>query len=109
MATDPRIIRFAEIEVAPGKVAAYRALLAEEIRASVAREPGVIMLNAVMPKDAPNSVRILEVYADRSAYEAHLGTPHFLKYKTETADMVVSLRLVDLDPIELASKALGLV
>ena len=104
---DARIVRFAEIEVVPGQIEAYRAILGEEIRASVALEPGVIMLNAVVATDAPDSVRILEVYADQAAYEAHLKTPHFLKYKAETAHMVTSLRLIELDPVQLASKALG--
>lgn len=107
MSSDARIVRLAEIEVVPGQIEAYSAILAEEIRASVPLEPGVVMLNAVRLRDAPNSVRILEVYADRAAYEAHLTTAHFLKYKAGTAAMVASFRLIDLDPVELASKAVG--
>ena len=102
--TDQRMIRIAEIEVDPGQLDAYNALLAEEIAASVEREPGVLMLHAVAHKDAPHQIRILEVYASRAAYEAHIQTPHFLKYKTGTSDMVTALRLIDVDPILLASK-----
>ncbi len=32
-----------------------------------------------------------------AAYEAHIKSPHFLKYKTSTEKMVRSLRLVDTD------------
>jgi quinol monooxygenase YgiN len=45
------------------------------------------------------------MYADRQAYEAHLKTPHFLKYKTTTAHMVKSLKLVDMQAIDAQSMA----
>lgn len=42
---------------------------------------------------------ILEIYADRAAYESHITTPHFRKYKEGTLDMVLSLELVDVVPL----------
>jgi quinol monooxygenase YgiN len=101
---DGRIVRIAELEIDPVLLDAYRALLAEEIEASVDKEPGVLMLHAVAEKERPDQIRILEVYANREAYEAHLETPHFLKYKTGTAGMVKSLRLVDVDPVMMREK-----
>ena len=101
---DGKIVRIAELEIDPEQLDAYRMLLAEEIEASVDREPGVLMLHAVAERERPERIRILEVYADREAYEAHLTTPHFLKYKTGTADMVKSLRLVDVDPVMMRGK-----
>ncbi|MFC5759633.1 putative quinol monooxygenase [Rhizobium sp. GCM10022189] len=99
------VVRMAELEIDPERLEAYRVLLAEEIETSVALEDGVLALNAVSVRDRPNSIRILEVYASREAYEAHLQTPHFLKYKRETAGMVTSLTLIDVDPIAMRSKA----
>lgn len=98
------VVRMAELEIDPGTLEAYQALLTEEIEASVALEDGVLSLNAVSIKDRPNMIRILEVYANRQAYEAHLRTPHFLKYKNETAGMVTSLTLIDVEPIVMRSK-----
>ncbi len=102
---DVRIIRIAELEIDPARIAEYRAFLAEEIKASIAKEPGVLMLHAVSERERPEQVRILEVYVDRLAYEAHIRTPHFLKYKEGTAGMVKALRLVDVDPIALNARA----
>ncbi|OBZ92722.1 antibiotic biosynthesis monooxygenase [Pararhizobium polonicum] len=99
-----RMVRMAELEIDPARIGDYIALLREEIEASVAKEPGVLMLHAVTVKGAPENVRILEVYANRQDYEAHIQTPHFLKYKTLTADMVKALNLVDVDPIVLCAK-----
>lgn len=99
-----KMVRIAELEIDPEQLEAYRALLAEEIEASVEKEPGVLMLHAVAERDRPEQIRILEVYADREAYEAHLKTPHFLKYKEGTAEMVKALRLVDVDPVMMRGK-----
>jgi quinol monooxygenase YgiN len=99
-----KMVRMAEIEVDPARLDVYLAFLTEEITASVEGEPGVLMLHAVADKSEPHKIRILEVYASRSAYEAHIGTAHFRKYKEGTADMVTALQLVDLDPIILAAK-----
>ncbi|MFC3327245.1 putative quinol monooxygenase [Mesorhizobium cantuariense] len=98
------IVRMAELEIDPDQIDSYKTLLAEEIEASVRIEPGVLFLHAVSEKGAPEKVRVIECYADQAAYEAHLTTPHFLKYKTQTAHMVRSLRLIETDPITLAAK-----
>lgn len=100
------LVRIAEIDVHPHHLADYKALLAEEIEASVQLEIGVMFLHAVSPQDHPHRIRMFECYASRDAYVAHLQTPHFLKYKSETAQMVRSLTLVEADPIMLATKAM---
>lgn len=99
-----QIVRIAELEIDPDQLQAYKALLAEEIEASVRLEPGVLMLHAVSIDETPEKIRLLEAYADEAAYQAHLATPHFRKYKTLTASMVRSLRLVPVTPILLGAK-----
>ncbi len=101
------IVRIAELDIDPARIDAYKEYLREEIEASVRVEPGVLSLNAVSVRGDPAQIRILEVYADQAAYEAHLNTPHFLKYKNGTATMVRSLRLIETDPIMLRAKSTG--
>ena len=101
---EQKLVRMAEIDIVPARLQDYLGFLTEEIAASVEREPGVLMLHAVANKSEPHKIRILEVYASRAAYEAHIETPHFLKYKQGTADMVTALRLMDMDPIILAAR-----
>ena len=62
-------------------------------------EPGVLALYAVADKERPNEITILEIYADEAAYQTHIATPHFRKYKQGTRDMVQSLSLVDTRPL----------
>lgn len=97
-------VRIAELEIDPAQVEAYRAALREEIEASIRLEPGVLTLYAVYEKDNPTHVRLLEIYADTDAYNAHIASPHFQKYKTGTQDMVRSLNLIETVPILLGTK-----
>jgi quinol monooxygenase YgiN len=97
-------VRLAELEIDPAQLDSYKAALKEEIEASIRLEPGVLTLFAVSVKDHPNQIRIFETYVDVAAYEAHLDTPHFKKYKTGTQRMVKSLTLVETNPILLGAK-----
>ena len=101
---EPPLVRIAELKIDPGQLAAYRNALSEEIVTSIRVEPGVLNLFAVAVKGNPAQVRIFELYKDQAAYEAHLQTPHFKKYKTETQNMVKALKLIETDPIMLGTK-----
>ena len=91
------IIRISEIEIEPSFRKEYLDILNEEASASVRLEPGVISIFPMFQKENHNQIRILEIYADKSAYESHLKTSHFLKYKTTTIKMVKSLKLIDME------------
>lgn len=100
---DP-VVRLAELEIDPAHLDVYKALLKEEIEASIRIEPGVLTLYAVAVKDHPSQIRLFEMYRDQPSYLAHLQTPHFRKYKTQTQGMVKSLTLLETDPVLLGSK-----
>ena len=100
---DGQYVQVAEIEVDPAQVGAYRAAIEEQIGAAIRKEPGVL-LYAVAEKDDPTRVKVLEIYRDRKAYEAHLGSDHFKKYKATVEKMVKSLKLVQATPIALGAK-----
>ena len=98
-----RIVRLAEIEVLPEKREEYMTYAKEVGTVSMASEPGVIGLFSMQDKTDPCKVYILEVYADQPAYQAHLQTAHFKKYKEGTASMVKSLKLIDTNPLVTAT------
>lgn len=98
------LVRIAELEIDPAQLPAYRDALKEEITTAIRVEPGVLTLYAVSVKDQPSQIRIFETYKDQRAYESHLQTPHFKKYKTETQGMVKSLKLIETEPILLGGK-----
>ncbi len=99
-----RIVRIAELEIYPDQLEAYKAALKEEISASISKEHGVLILYAVSLKAHPEQVRLFETYRDAAAYQTHLQSSHFKKYKEMTRGMVKSLVLLETDPILLGSK-----
>jgi quinol monooxygenase YgiN len=82
-----QMVRLSKLVIDASQLEAYRSALREEVSASVRLEPGVLTLYAVAEKERPTHFTILEIYADRDAYEAHIKSPHFLKYKTGTEHM----------------------
>ncbi len=94
-----RIVRLAQIEVYPDKLDEYMAFAKEVGIVSMATEPGVIGLFSMQDKSNPAMVYILEIYADTAAYQSHLQTAHFKKYKEGTADMAKELKLIDTNPL----------
>jgi len=94
-----QIVRLAKLVIDSTQLENYKDLLKEGIETAVSVEPGVLTLYAVFEKSNPTHVTILEIYTDTAAYKAHLQTPHFIKYKTSTKDMVKSLELVETVPL----------
>ena len=105
--TNDLIVRIAEIEVNEGYLEEYLAAAHNVGTKSVESEDGVICIFPMQVKDAPNTIRILEIYRDEEAYQAHLQMPHFLEYKQGTLHMVKSLQLVATEP--LAPEAMPLI
>ena len=64
------------------------------------REPGVVCLFPMQSAEDSTHIRILEIYASEEAYQSHIKTAHFLKYKQGTLHMVKSLRLPTMQPLD---------
>ena len=100
MAQDSMIVRLAEIEVYPEHLKEYLTFANEVDRLSVEREPGVICLFPMQSAEDSTQIRILEIYASEEAYQSHIKTEHFQKYKQGTMHMVKNLRLPTMQPLD---------
>jgi len=94
-----QIVQLATLDVDPAQLDAYKAALHEEVEIALRVERGVLRLEAMAEKENPAHITLVEVYADEAAYQAHLQTPHFLRYKTRTKEMVKSLQLARMVPL----------
>jgi len=94
-----QMVRLAKLVIDSTRLENYKTLLKEEIETSIRLEPGVLTLYAVTEINKPTHITILEIYADTAAYQAHLKTPHFIKYKNGSKEMVKSLELVETVPL----------
>ncbi|CAL1520160.1 hypothetical protein MMC2321_03916 [Chitinophaga sp. MM2321] len=95
------MVRISEIEIHPQYLEEYKTILKDEAEASVRLEAGVIAIFPMFQKENLTQIRILEMYKDQQAYLSHLKTEHFQKYKTGTLHMVKSLKLLDMEAMDL--------
>lgn len=98
------IVRLSKIEVYPQHLDEYLKYAVEVGEISLRTEPGVLTMYAVSEKENPCMVTILETYASKEAYEKHIASEHFQKYKQGTLHMVKSLVLSDQTPLNPASR-----
>mgnify|MGYP002853227534 FL=1 len=94
------IVRLAEIEVYPEHLQEYLEYANEVDRVSVEQEPGVVCLFPMQSAEDSTKIRILEIYASEEAYQSHLKTEHFQKYKQGTLHMVKDLKLPTMKPLD---------
>ncbi|MBS6688572.1 MAG: flavin reductase [Sanguibacteroides justesenii] len=98
------IVRLSKIEVYPEYLDEYMKYATEVGEVSLRTEPGVLTMYAVSEKENPCMVTILEIYANQKAYELHIASEHFQKYKQGTLHMVKRLTLTDQTPLNPANQ-----
>ena len=98
------IVRLSKIEVWPQYLDEYIRYVTEVGEISLRTEPGVLTMYAVGEKENPCKITILETYASKEAYDKHIASAHFQKYKQGTLHMVKSLELTDQTPLNPANR-----
>lgn len=98
------IVRLSKVEVYPQHLNEYMKYAVEVGEISLRTEPGVLTMYAVNAKENPCMVTILETYASKEAYERHIASAHFQRYKQGTLHMVKSLVLSDQTPLNPANQ-----
>ena len=96
--------RIAKIKVDVNQLDQYKVALKEQMNTAIKLEPGVLSYTVVADKNDASLITIMEVYANLEAYQSHILTPHFKKYKDTVKNMVLSLELIDTELIERVHK-----
>lgn len=99
-----KMYRIAKIKVDGSQLEKFKSALEEQMNAAIELEPGVLSYTAVADKKDATRITILEVYSNIEAYQSHILTPHFRKYKETVKDIVLSLDLIDTDLVISAKK-----
>ena len=98
------IVRLSKNEIYPQYLDEYIKYAVKVGEVSLRTEPGVLTMYAVQDKENPSLVTILETYCSKDAYEKHIASAHFQKYKKGTLHMVKSLQLCDQTVLNPANK-----
>ena len=94
-----QMVRIAKIKIDSAQIKEYNSALNKQMKAAVTKEKGVLTYYAVAEKADSSKITILEIYASKKAYEAHIKTKHFLEYKETVKNMVKDLELIDVNLI----------
>lgn len=86
--------RMALLVIDPAQLDAYKKVLAKEMQSAVANEEGVLALLATTETARPNVFHLLELYADDTAYRAHIDGPYFQEYNKAVQTMVTDKVLI---------------
>ena len=100
----PVLFEFPTYSYRPEYLDEYMRFAAEVGEVSLRTEPGVLTMYAVSEQENPCRITILETYASRAAYEKHIASAHFQRYKQGTLHMVRSLELTDQRPLNPANR-----
>lgn len=100
-----RMYRIAKIKVDGSQLEKYKSALQEQMKTAIKIEPGVLSYTVVADKNDATVFTILEVYASAAAYQLHITTPHFKKYKESVKEMVLSLELLDTELVARIQKS----
>lgn len=86
--------RMALLVIDPAQLDAYKKVLAKEMQSAVTNEEGVLALLATTETARPNVFHLLELYADDTAYRAHIDGPYFQEYNKAVQTMVTDKVLI---------------
>lgn len=77
-------------ELEEGAAEAFRPLVAENARQSVALEPGCLRFDVLFPTSGASGpeVFLYEIYTDQAAFDVHLASPHFRSFDEATRKLV---------------------
>lgn len=84
-------VRLATVTVSDSQ--AFADIVLPEMKVSMDKEAGVLVMYAGTDVDNPDTWYFFEVYKDEAAYEAHRETPHFKDYINRSATFVLDKSL----------------
>ena len=97
-----------ELGIADGETAAYDQIGAENIYSSLANEPGTLAMYSVKSPENPQLAYMIEIYADNAAYQAHIQSPQYQKFR-EASPKILSdhKHKYNIEPQYLADKKIA--
>ena len=80
-----RLVVTVEFVALPQHADAFRAAMIANARASREGEPGCRQFDVCVTEGEPERVFLYEIYDDRAAFDAHLGSAHFKAFDATVA------------------------
>jgi autoinducer 2-degrading protein len=85
-----------DFEVKEGTADQVLALVSENARNSVEKEPGCLQFDVMQAQDNPNRIMLFEVYTDEAAFQAHGKSAHIQEFLAKARPMFVKTTMAKL-------------
>ena len=82
------IVLLVQLDLNPGQKDAFVARALEHRGNVVAKEPGCLRFDLVLPDEGGDRVYLYEVYADDEALQTHFNSAYMKEYMADTAPMI---------------------
>ncbi len=76
----------APIQIKEGHKEAFVEAMIDDADGSMKNEPGCLRFDVIQDGGDPNRIWLYEVYVDEAAFQEHLKTPHFIKWRDTVKD-----------------------
>ena len=83
------IFNLFELGIQKEQTAAYDQIGENNIRTSLTKETGTLAMYSVKQKTNPQTAYMIEIYADDAAYQAHIQSPQYQKFR-EAAPQILT-------------------
>jgi len=81
---------FVTLDIEPGRIDEFAAVIAENAQLSVENEPGCLVFDVNQSTEVPGRFYLYEVYVDESAFVLdHKGSDHFARFVNQSATLVI--------------------
>ena len=100
----PPLVHWAFLESVDGKMGDMQRYAVENVAPEVKNEPGTFALYGGVDSSKPNRLCLLEIYQDENAYERHVGSAAFAKYRELRAPILKELVVTPVESIALEQK-----
>ena len=87
------LIIYVEFTVKAAAVERFRALILENARLSLAREPGCQRFDVLIDAAAPRRIVLYEIYEDAAAFDAHMATAHYQAFAAAADELLEGRRV----------------
>ena len=75
-------------QIKQGQMPAFLPLMQENAATSRTQEAGCHRFDVCTDPERPDEVFLYELYSDRTAFDAHLGSAHFKNFDAKVAPMI---------------------
>jgi quinol monooxygenase YgiN len=83
-----------DFRIKQGAKAEFRQLIDANAKDSCRSEPGCRRFDVLEIPDETDRILLYEIYDDRTAFEAHVRTPHFATFNQASAPLVTTKKVI---------------